>query len=754
MKNIEITVVKKVAYADGMPTIVCGNNDYTLSFVFDDEWSDELHKVARFSFVKNGLKGFIDVPIENDTCKVPVLLGIGLVRVGVYAGDLRTTTGAKIKCTKSILCDDAEVMDDPFENLYEKINKTIDNLPTCKEITEKSTDSELPSAKAVYEYGEQIKGEIPNIVDLDLEVEHNESDIYNANTTNAVLFEVATTVEAFEKELNGVQAQVDGLGFVDVNKLDHIDGHINKDGIWEDETSGFPKYSFVLIPVKPDEVVRIKANGKGAYITCLEEFTGVVSGQLASIKTDGMTNSKGENISTRQTISGSNEETYKIQSGTKYLWLCTVEAGINKMPVILTIDGYDILRSAKDIISSKVDKTELAEVETAINENVHRLISENLNADEKFNLISETINRNKFDSTKFEKGWLVDGGVVDSKQTSWATSDYIPITDGLDYKLCYWNNTKILYIRPRKLCLYNENKEYIADSYVEGTSLPHSGTFTGASYVRMSISASQTDIAILLLEDTNTDGITGYIPYGITRTYKLDESVQLRPEHLVIAVGDSITYGSKQAGGGYADMIEGVSYMTNACKNLGFKLENYSISSSTLGLASDGTNPHQALIERYTGMSDDADLVYIAMGTNDWFYHFELGEMTDRVKTTFYGALHLLCQGLKDKYPTTPIVFASPIKRWINREGDNALAGNLNYDKKELNLWRNAIKEVCEYHSIPIVDMYAESFLNAWEEIERTKYIPDGTHPNGAGHKKMQITCEAILNKYLGDYYI
>jgi hypothetical protein len=128
MKNIEITVMKKVAYADGMPTIVCGNNDYTLSFEFDDEWNDEQNKVARFSFVKNGLKSFIDVPIENNTCKVPVLLGIGLVRVGVYAGNLRTTTGAKIKCTKSILCDDAEEMAEPFENLYEEIKGSIADL--------------------------------------------------------------------------------------------------------------------------------------------------------------------------------------------------------------------------------------------------------------------------------------------------------------------------------------------------------------------------------------------------------------------------------------------------------------------------------------------------------------------------------------------------------------------------------------------------------------------------------------------------
>lgn len=126
MKDIKITVTKKVASVEGTPIIVCGNSDYTLSFTFDDEWSNEQNKVARFSFIKNGLKSFIDMPIHDNTCQVPVLIGIGLVRVGVYAGGLKTTTGAKIKCHKSILCDDADTMDEPFKNLYDELIKYVD----------------------------------------------------------------------------------------------------------------------------------------------------------------------------------------------------------------------------------------------------------------------------------------------------------------------------------------------------------------------------------------------------------------------------------------------------------------------------------------------------------------------------------------------------------------------------------------------------------------------------------------------------
>lgn len=128
MEDIKIIVKDKVASVEGTPSIVCGNNDYTLSFTFDEEWEDEPNKVARFSFVKNGIKSFIDMPIEDNACKVPVLLGIGLVRVGVYAGELKTTTGAKISCTKSILCDDANEMDEPWENIFNELKEQIAGL--------------------------------------------------------------------------------------------------------------------------------------------------------------------------------------------------------------------------------------------------------------------------------------------------------------------------------------------------------------------------------------------------------------------------------------------------------------------------------------------------------------------------------------------------------------------------------------------------------------------------------------------------
>ena len=103
MKEIGVVVTEKIATVNGTPLIVCDNSDYTIKFTFDTEWAKADNKIARFSFLKNGLNRYIDVPIENDTCNVPILSDIEAVAVGAYAGNLQTTTGAVIKCKKSIL---------------------------------------------------------------------------------------------------------------------------------------------------------------------------------------------------------------------------------------------------------------------------------------------------------------------------------------------------------------------------------------------------------------------------------------------------------------------------------------------------------------------------------------------------------------------------------------------------------------------------------------------------------------------------
>lgn len=109
MKNIEISIVNRVA-RNMTPDkqVVCGNTGYTVTFEFDSEWDSEPNKIARFVYHKNGKRFFEEAHIVGNMVDVPVLKNIDYVMVGVYGGDLTTTTSARVLCERSILCGEQE----------------------------------------------------------------------------------------------------------------------------------------------------------------------------------------------------------------------------------------------------------------------------------------------------------------------------------------------------------------------------------------------------------------------------------------------------------------------------------------------------------------------------------------------------------------------------------------------------------------------------------------------------------------------
>lgn len=138
-------------------------------------------------------------------------------------------------------------------------------------------------------------------------------------------------------------------------------------------------------------------------------------------------------------------------------------------------------------------------------------------------------------------------------------------------------------------------------------------------------------------------------------------------------------------------------------------------------------------VSRVPEMDADADIVVVFGGTND-FGHGDapIGTMSDRTPYTFYGALHCLYTALIEKYPDVPIVVLTPLHR-ITEDiptGDNkpAPVGTL----KE---YVNIIREVAEYYSLPVLDLFKESGLQPKIPVIQQKYVPDGLHPNDAGNE-------------------
>ncbi len=135
---------------------------------------------------------------------------------------------------------------------------------------------------------------------------------------------------------------------------------------------------------------------------------------------------------------------------------------------------------------------------------------------------------------------------------------------------------------------------------------------------------------------------------------------------------------------------------------------------------------------RAKDMDDDADLVVVFGGTND-FGHSDapIGQPTDRTNETFYGACHHLFTDLINKYPAATIVIMTPLHRGNE---DNPCGDNKPTPIGKLADYVAIIKEVAAYYSLPILDLWSMSGIQPRVPIIKEKYCPDGLHPNDAGH--------------------
>ncbi len=123
MSEIRVTVRNKIARGDGT-VYVCGNRDFSVRFDLDGEWGSYPTKTARFA-KENG--EYTDVVFQGDLCPMPVLFGTGLVLVGVFAGDLKTSTPAVVRARRSIL-DLGQVPQEPEADVYAQLMEKLNGL--------------------------------------------------------------------------------------------------------------------------------------------------------------------------------------------------------------------------------------------------------------------------------------------------------------------------------------------------------------------------------------------------------------------------------------------------------------------------------------------------------------------------------------------------------------------------------------------------------------------------------------------------
>lgn len=296
-----------------------------------------------------------------------------------------------------------------------------------------------------------------------------------------------------------------------------------------------------------------------------------------------------------------------------------------------------------------------------------------------------------------------------------SASDYIPVIP----------NEKYCSSHSSYYAFYDSNYSYISG----GQTITNPITVpSNASFFRVSVRQERLDI----YQFEKGENISDYDRYY----YKLN-NLKVPKENIIgdveigywnnktfNIIGDSITYGLLDSSG----TVVAKRFSTIISERFGMSCNNYGITSSTIAI-----NPNDSsrspIVGRYEQMANNADLIIVAGGTNDWYYSWSpIGDMNNRENTTFYGALHNLCLGLIQKYPKKQLLFMTPIKR-----GDNV--NKINNHNKTLKDYCNIIKEVCDYYSIPVLDMYSECLLNPHILLQAQLYFDNvKTHPNADGH--------------------
>mgnify|MGYP004458866059 CR=1 FL=1 len=123
MPDINITVAHKVAVSDTQ-SIVCDNSDYVVHWTLDAEWSAYDTKTMRTIYTDGT---YTDRVFSGDTIELPVCTVPGVVQIGLFAGDIRTSRVAIMRALPSVRSA-AGAPADPTPDVYDQLMELIKGL--------------------------------------------------------------------------------------------------------------------------------------------------------------------------------------------------------------------------------------------------------------------------------------------------------------------------------------------------------------------------------------------------------------------------------------------------------------------------------------------------------------------------------------------------------------------------------------------------------------------------------------------------
>lgn len=211
----------------------------------------------------------------------------------------------------------------------------------------------------------------------------------------------------------------------------------------------------------------------------------------------------------------------------------------------------------------------------------------------------------------------------------------------------------------------------------------------------------------------------------------------------VTCFGDSITQGDN----GYGKLID--SYVPRLEKWLQTKPINAGVCGSKITYAKDESPA--SFVTRVNTIKNQ-DVVTIFGGVNDFLFGSPLGTMSDTSDktTTFYGALKYIIITLATNNPDAKLMLITPMKtsKYTKTFDENGNLIQNSVGSTELD-YVNAIKDIGNYYSIPVLDMYSKGNFNPYlpNQLGDDRFTADGLHPTERGYERIaQQIAKAINN--------
>lgn len=231
-------------------------------------------------------------------------------------------------------------------------------------------------------------------------------------------------------------------------------------------------------------------------------------------------------------------------------------------------------------------------------------------------------------------------------------------------------------------------------------------------------------------------------------------------EHTInwLALGDSITEGhysiiNPDTGETEAHKSVDNCYCAWISKIKGYKLDNKGVGGSGWLKRGTTTAPKLNAREQIDALNEDGtyvldfakyDICTIMWGVNDWKGSQNLGTFEDGLNPeteSVYGNMRYVIETILTRNPNIKLIVITPVNCRQDTSARPSYSSNnwgIGFDFGGHNLedFYEAIKNVCEYYGVEMIDMLHNSVIN---RMNAETTLPDKVHPSLEAHKQMGI---------------